>query len=172
MEIEDKILKVLSRYLAIEYFRLEDEDDIYGFVVSPSFQGMSSLDRQKLIDKALDEGSDTLAPEERRRVRFLATMTPVEFKYVGSRVQIHRVREMANGMVEVRLRGGLPDAKYIRGILSNQKGVRTSEPKQVSELCGVFTSFRAKGTKSTPLTKAKALRILKSDPYIEVMPNS
>ena len=33
-------------------------------------------------------------------------------------------------------------------------------------------SFRAKGTEADPLTKAKAIRVLKKDPYIEVMANA
>ncbi len=34
---------------------------------------------------------------------------------------------------------------------------------------GVFMSFRAKGSKQNPLTKEKALQILKKDQYIQVM---
>lgn len=45
MDSEDKILKALSRYLVVERFGWEEEDGFSGFVVSPSFQGMSSMDR-------------------------------------------------------------------------------------------------------------------------------
>src|SRR5215469_6939663 len=82
------------------------------------------------------------------------------------------LREMAGGTVEVLLHGGLSDAEYVRGALNNQKGVRTSEPKQVPGAVGILMSFRAKGTETTPLTKAKTIRVLKNDPYIEVMANS
>ncbi len=172
MGVKDKIITALSRFLDIEYIRLEEEDGISGFVVSPSFQGMSSMNRQELIDRALDEGGDALTPKERRQVLMIATLTPVEYQSVGSRIRIHRVRETAGGTIEVLLHGGLSDAEYVRGMLHNQKGIRTTEPKPVAGAIGVLTSFRAKGTESTPLTKAKVLHALKNDSYIEVMPNS
>jgi hypothetical protein len=172
MDIDDKILKALSRYLPVEHLRLQEEDGISGFVVSSEFQGMSSLDRQELIDKALNEGSDALTPEERRRVLMIAALTPVEYESVGPRIRIHRIREMAGGSVEVLLHGGLSDAEYVRGVIDNQKGVRTTQPKEVLGAAGVFMSFRAKGTETAPLTKAKVIRVLRNDRYIEVMPNA
>lgn len=102
----------------------------------------------------------------------IAALTPVEYEFAGSRIRIHRVRKMAGGTIEVLLDGGLSDAEHVRGILNNQKGIRTTEPKQVAAAVGMLMSFRAKGTETTPLKKAKAIRVLKNDPYIEVMVNS
>lgn len=172
MEINNKIIRAMSDFLEVEYIRLDEEDRISGYVVSPTFQGISSIARQEMIDKALTTGPHALTPQERRRVLMIAALTPLEYISVGSPIRIHRVRKMAGGDVEVLLHGGAPDAEYVRGVLNNQKGVRTSEPKQVAGAVGVLMSLRAKGTESTPLTKAKAIRVLKRDPYIEVMPNS
>jgi acid stress-induced BolA-like protein IbaG/YrbA len=173
VEIKKKIAKALSQSLKDAYVRLEDDDGISGFVVSPHFKGMTSLDRQKLIDDILDHAPDPLSKEERRRVLMIAALTPVEHDAVGARirVRVHRVREKAGGAVEVLLHGGLSDAEYIRGAFKNQKGVRTTEPKPVPRAPGILISFQAKGTAADPLTKEKALRVLKDDPYIEVMPS-
>src|SRR5260370_13108482 len=99
----------------------------------------------------------------------IAGLTPAEYEAVGARVRVHRVKEMAKGTVEVLLHGGLVDAEYVRGALQNQKGVVTTQPKQVDGARGVLMSFRAKGSEAAPLTKDKVLRILKHDPYIEVV---
>ena len=172
MDLKKNIANALSQSLQDAYVRLEDDDGISGFVVSSRFKGMSSLDRQKLINDILDHAPDPLSKEERRRVLMIAVLTPVEHDAVGARIRVHRVREKAGGAVEVLLHGGLTDAEYIRGALNNQKGVRTTEPKSVPDAPGILMSFQAKGTEADPLTKEKALRVLKDDPYIEVMPNS
>jgi hypothetical protein len=172
MDLKDKIVTALSQALKVEYIRLEDDDGISGFVVSPQFEGMSAVERQGRIDEALSKASDPLTPEEQRQVLMIAGLTPVEYQAIGVRVRIHRVKEMAQGAVEVSLRGGPSDAEYVRGTLNNEKGVETTEPKQVPGAEGVLMSFRAKGAKAAPLTKEKALRILKKDRYIEVMPGA
>ena len=74
--------------------------------------------------------------------------------------------------MEVVLHGRLADAEYVRGALKSQQGVQTSEPKESPGAIGILMSFRAKGSNANPLTKAKALRVLKADPYIEVVPNA
>lgn len=174
MGLDEKILNALSQSLTVEQLQLVEEDRISGFVVSPSFQGVSSLDRQELISKALSKGSKALTPKERRRVLMIAGLTPIEYISVGSPIRVYRIRERAGGMVEIVLRGGVSDAEYVREALNNQKGIQTTEPKHVRlpGVSGTCTSFRAKGTETSPLTKAKALRVLKHDPYIEIMPNS
>jgi len=62
---------------------------------------------------------------------------------------------MANA-VEVMLRGGHTDAEYVRGALNNQKGIRTTEAKQVEGAVGVLMSFQASGNRANPLDKAKS----------------
>jgi hypothetical protein len=170
MDLRKKIASKLSQSLGDAYVRLEDDDGISGFVVSPRFKGMSSLNRQGLIDDILDNGPDPLSKEKRRRVLMIAALTPVEYASVGARIRVHKVREKA-GSLEILLHGGRSDAEYIRGALKNQKGVRTTEPKSVPSAPGILMSFRAKGTEADPLTKERALRVLKDDPYIEVTPD-
>jgi hypothetical protein len=102
----------------------------------------------------------------------IAGLTPAEYDTVGARIRVDEVKELAGGAVEVLLHGGPSDAEYVRGTLNNRRGVHTTEPTQVPGAVGVLMSFRAKGTAATPLTKAKAIRILNSDQYIRVMPDA
>ncbi len=171
MEIKDKIVKALSRVLEIEYVRLDEEGRISGHVVSPTFQKLSSLARQELIDDALKTGPDALTRPERRRVVMIAALTPMEYLSVGTPIRIQLVRERAGNTVEILLDGGLSDAEYVREKLNDQKGVQTTKPRlvRIPGVSGTRTAFRAKGTETSPLTKAKTLRVLKKDPYIEVM---
>jgi hypothetical protein len=169
MDVTDKIINALQA-LAPEYVRLEDDDGISGFVVSRQFEGVSALDRQWKIEDLLSNGS--LTEEERRQVVMIAALTPEEYETVGARIRVHKVKETARGMLEILLRGNTSDAKYVRGALNNQKGVKTTDPKPVGGALGVAMSFRAKGTEANPLTKEKAIRVLKKDPYIEVLPNA
>ena len=102
----------------------------------------------------------------------IAGLTPEEYEAVGARIRVHKVKEMAGGAVEVVLHAGRSDAEYVRGALKNQNGVETSEPEPVSGAAGVLMSFRAKGPAANPLTKEKVIRVLKKNPYIEVMRNA
>jgi hypothetical protein len=172
VDLKTKIARALSRALEDAYVRLEDDDGVSGFVVSPRFQGMASVDRQGLIDDALGGAAGALTAEERRRVLMIAGLTPVEFDAVGARVRVHKVKELAGGAVEVVLHGRLSDAEYVRGVLGSQKGVQTTEPKPASGAVGTLVAFRARGAPADPLTREKAIRVLKKDPYVEVMPNA
>ena len=170
MDIKDKIIKALLQALKPEYVRIEDDDGISGFVVSRKFDGMSTLDRQGKIDTVL-QGAP-LSQTERRHVLMIAGLTPEEYEAVGPRIRVHRVKEMANGVIEFLLHGGISDAQYLREILKTYLGVQTTEPKHVNGAPGVFMSFRANGTQANPLTREKAIEVLKSDRYIEVMPGT
>jgi len=171
MDVRDKIIKALSEAFKVDYVRLEDEEGISGFLVSPQFKEMATMDRQLAIDEALDKASDPLTTEERRRVLMIAALSPVEYDAVGLRIRIHAVRERAGGSLEVVVRGSPSDAEYVRRSLNEQKGISAAEPKPVPEAIGILMSLRVKGTGEVPLTKAKVLRILKKDRYIEVGPN-
>jgi hypothetical protein len=170
MDLKDKIINALFQSLQPEYVRLDDDDGISGFVVSRVFKGMSTLNRQGRIDEVLQNAS--LTQQEQRRILMIAGLTPEEYEAVGARIRVHKVKEMAGGVLEVLLHGGLSDAEYVRGALNNQKGVRTTDPKPVSGAIGVLMSFRANGSEANPLTKEKAIRVLKKDQYIEVMSNA
>ena len=169
MDVTDKIVTALSDSMDVDYIRLEEDDGITGFVVSPRFQGMSSLDRQVLIEDALKKSPNSLTSQEQRQVLMIAGMTPEEYETVGARIRVHTVREQPKGTFEIVLRGGPSDAEYVRGALNHEKGVKTTEPKQVPGAVGVLMSFRASASVGTPLTKAKAIKILERDRYIEVM---
>jgi hypothetical protein len=171
MDLKDKVIAALFQELKPEYVRLADEDGISGFVVSRQFDGMSALDRQERIEDALSNASLTL--EERRQILMIAGLTPEEYEAVGARIRVNRVKEITGGAVEVLLHGNPSDAAYVRGMLQNQEGVqKTTEPTPVPGARGDLMSFRASGTKTNPLNKERAIRILKEDPYIEVMPNA
>jgi stress-induced morphogen len=169
MGIKDKVVNALRNSFDAEYIRLEDDDGISGFVVSPSFTGKSPLDRQLMIDKALS--NDSLTREEQRHVLMIAALTPEEYETVGVRVRVHRVKQLAGGAVEIILHGALPDANYVRTTL-DKHGFKTTNPKPVADAVGLLMSLRAKGTPSLPLTRQKAVRMLKRDPYIEVAANA
>ena len=172
MDVRDKVINALTNSLEVHYIRLEDDDGITGFVVSPQFRDMSTLDRQGLIENALSRSPKPLTAQEQRQVLMIAGLTPEEYESVGARIRVHEVKEMAGGAVEILLHGGLSDAEYVRGALNNQKGVQTTEPRQVPGAVGILMSFRAKGSGANPLTKARAIQILKRDRYIEVMANA
>jgi hypothetical protein len=169
MDIKSKIIRALVQELKAEYIRLEDDDGISGFVVTPQFKGVSSLDRQGQIRDALDKAAVPLTAGERRRVLMIAGRTPIEYQAVGAPIVVHSVKELPGGNLEIVLRGSVSDAEYVRGVLNNHKGIWTSEPKQVAGMIGVYVSFRAKGTEAVRLTKKKIVLFLKNDPYIKVM---
>ena len=54
---------------------IEDDKGLIGLVVSPSFRGLDSIDRQQLVWDALDE---KLSPEERKRIVIVVAVTPEE----------------------------------------------------------------------------------------------
>lgn len=172
MALKEKIVSALSKALNVEFIRLEEDDGISGFIVSSQFEGMSTLDRQAFIDKALEDGPDALTPKEKRQVLMIAALTPREYESAGARIRVDRVKQMAGGAVEIVLHGGVSDAEYVRGALRNQKGVQTTEPKSKPGAVGVLMYFRVKGNGAEPLTRDRVVQILRSDRYIEVSPNA
>ena len=85
MDLCKKVKLALEQYLHPERVKLDDENGISGYVVSPQFRGMESIDRQTLIDKALRDRSAKLKPQELRRVIAIAALTPEE--YVGHGIE-------------------------------------------------------------------------------------
>jgi stress-induced morphogen len=83
VDLKEKVAEVLRISFHPDEIRLEDEDGIYGYVVSNRFDGMNSLDRQELVDDVL-RGSDAgLSRSELRHVLMIAAMTPAEYSIVG-----------------------------------------------------------------------------------------
>jgi hypothetical protein len=101
----------------------------------------------------------------------IAALTPLEYESVGARIRVHRVRELPDGSIEVMLHGGYSDAKYVQGALKNQKGVKTTEPTQSQGAEGILMTFIAKGSTTNSLSREKAIGVLSSDQYIQVMQN-
>jgi hypothetical protein len=169
MDLKDKIVNALVEKLHVDYVRLEDDDGISGFVVSPLFRDVSALDRQILIEEALNAASNPLTPHEQRRVLMIAGLTPKEYIAVGARIRVHRVKELPNGRFEILLHGGKSEADYVRAVLDKQEGVRTTDPKQDPGAIGILMTFFAFSDNLKRLTKVKILRMLRADRYIEVM---
>ena len=171
MGIKTKITRALSEALEDAYVDLEGRDNISGFVISRQFKGMPSLKRMELIDDILRNKAASLTPEEYRRVLMIAALTDVEYQTVGNPIQVHKIK-VDHGELEVLLRGNLSDAEFVRDTLEGQKAVQTSAPQPVPSAVGRLVSFRAWGSKSDPLTKDKAVRALKGNPYVKVLPGA
>jgi acid stress-induced BolA-like protein IbaG/YrbA len=169
VDLREIIIRALLKHLKAEYVRLEDEDGVSGFVVSARFKDMPALDRQTLIDKVLRKA---LTTEEVHRVLMIAAFTREEYETVGARIRVEKVKEKPGGGLEILLYGVQSDAEYVRGAFSTEKGIQTTDPRPAPGAVGVLMSFQARGTDTNPLTKEKALQILKKTRYIEVMPNA
>jgi acid stress-induced BolA-like protein IbaG/YrbA len=163
MDLKEKIKRALLQHFKAEFVRLEDDEGISGFVVARQFKGISALDRQEMIDKALSKVPQPLSKEERRQVLMIAALTPAEYDAVGARIRVRGAR-IAAGTIEVVVDGSPSDAEYVRGILNNQENVRTTKPTRAQD--GLF-SFQVKG-----LTMEGVLRFLEKDAYIEVLPEA
>src|SRR5688572_13604944 len=90
MEFEEKVMHAL-RPLQLESMRLDLEGErVSGVVISSMFRGLSGLERQSRIDESLDR-EETFTPEERRRIVFLAALTPEEHDNVGATIPIYGI---------------------------------------------------------------------------------
>lgn len=172
MAVKDKVLNALRDPLGASYVRIEDDDGISGYVVSPKIEGMSTLDRQSLIDEALEHAPDPLTAQERRHVLMIAGLTPSEYDAVGPRVRVHRIRDMGAGTFEILLHGGPSDATFVKEIVDGLEGVTTTQPTSEPGAAGILMTFRVRGSTERPLTKSQILEALRGDQYVEVMPNA
>jgi acid stress-induced BolA-like protein IbaG/YrbA len=169
MALADKIIAALHEPLEASYIRLDSDDGISGIVVSEKFNGVTTLDRQRRID-ALLESAKPITPEERRKVVMIAGLTPSEYEAAGARIRVQKIIKRAENDFEIMVHGGRSDADYVRGALNNQKGIKTTEPTQVTDGSGVFMSFHAKGSSANPLSQHAIARILGNDAYVTVLP--
>ena len=83
MEILKKVKRVLNRSFKPSIMDLEDDDGIFGVVVSEHFRQMESLDRQMMIQKVLRSSTAGLSTAELRRVLAISPMTPEEYVAFG-----------------------------------------------------------------------------------------
>jgi len=82
VDLKEKVEAALKGAIDAARIRLEDDDGISGFVVSSAFRGMSALDRQTLIDKALRNSAVKLTKPELRQILAIAALTPAEYETV------------------------------------------------------------------------------------------
>jgi stress-induced morphogen len=83
VDLKEKVTKALRQYLHPDHIELEDDGGISGFVVSPQFHRLPSLERQKLIHNALRDASSKLTKAELREVLAIAALTPAEYEALG-----------------------------------------------------------------------------------------
>jgi acid stress-induced BolA-like protein IbaG/YrbA len=169
--IQDKVTGALRKALLAPYVHLDTDDGVSGFVVSPSFRGMSALDRQGMIEAALTGSDEAITPEELRHVLVVAALTPEEFNSVGAPIRVHKIKKMTRGGVEITLRGNFDDANYVRNVFA-ARGIQASPPTDKPGTRGILVSFKAIGPRGDPLTERKAVEILNSTPYVEVVSNA
>jgi stress-induced morphogen len=82
MDLKEKIENALKGAITAARIRLQDDDGISGFVVSSDFRGMTALDRQTLIEKALRRSAAKLTKPELRQILAIAALTPAEYETV------------------------------------------------------------------------------------------
>lgn len=83
MDLKEKVETALRRYFHPEVVHLDNDEGISGYVVSPRFQKMPSLDRQMLIYSALRGSSVALSEGDIRQVLAIAALTPAEYEALG-----------------------------------------------------------------------------------------
>jgi stress-induced morphogen len=77
LDLIPKVEHLLRSRFRVYVLQLNLGNGIYGFVVSPDFEGLTSSERQDLLSRAFRE---KLADCERRRITLISTLTPVEYE--------------------------------------------------------------------------------------------
>jgi acid stress-induced BolA-like protein IbaG/YrbA len=83
MDLKEKVEKALQRHFQVEHLDLRDDNGIIGVMVSPDFEGVGRLDRQRRIDRVLRNRSMKLTRREQRQVLLIAAFTPTEYGPIG-----------------------------------------------------------------------------------------
>lgn len=83
-------------------------------------------------------------------------------------IRVHRVKELADGSLQIMIHGGLSEAEYVSGTLKMSKGVAVSD-LVVGKGAPECVYINARGTSANPLTRDSALRLLCADERIQVM---
>lgn len=79
MELTEKVERALRNHFQVDHLDLSGNEGITGVMVSPDFEGLQPLDRQRQIDRALRDRSMKLTRREQDRVVFIAPFTPDEY---------------------------------------------------------------------------------------------
>jgi hypothetical protein len=80
MDLVQRVKRLLRRRFAPADIKLDDDDGVTGYIVSPMLRGKSSLERQTEIDEVLRDASARLSQEDLSRILLIAALTPVEFE--------------------------------------------------------------------------------------------
>jgi hypothetical protein len=75
-----KVEYLLRSRFRVYVLQLRHGNGIYGFVVSPDFEDLSSSERQGLLRQAFRDPTSNLTDCERRRITFISTFTPAEYE--------------------------------------------------------------------------------------------
>ena len=78
MDLKEKVRTILQDAFAPEQLVLDDADGLSGYVISETFRGYDSLDRQKMVDRALRAPAAGLSKAELREILVIAALTPEE----------------------------------------------------------------------------------------------
>ena len=78
MDLKEKVAQALKDAFEPEQLVLDDSDGLSGYIISPKFRGLDSLDRQMMIDKVLRSPNSGLSKAERREILVIAALTPEE----------------------------------------------------------------------------------------------
>lgn len=162
MDLQAKTVSALDEAFHPELLTLEEEEGLSGFIVAKGFQGLTGMERQERIQKALAP----LSSAERRRVVMIAALTPAEYGEIGTPIRVRGIGEKG-GQIAVILQGGHADAERVRAIFE-RAGMTASKPRSVADGEGVFTEIRIKGSPRRPATKESVLGLLATDPVIEM----
>jgi hypothetical protein len=80
VDLKDKVAEALRQALRPDHLQLDDDDGVWGFVVSTQFRQMPALERQVMIENALRNSAFKLTKAELRNVLAIAPLTPAEFE--------------------------------------------------------------------------------------------
>ena len=82
------------------------------------------------------------------------------------KIKVHSVRQLANAL-EVLIHGNSADAQYVSDRMNSEKGVKVREPTEKPGMPG-FIYIVVEGHREKPLSRQRAIAVLKADPNIEV----
>ncbi len=80
MDIREKVAEALRRRFAPDRMVLRDDNGIYGYIVSDKFLGLTSLERQREIDRTFRDAAANLSRAERLNILVIAPITPEEYE--------------------------------------------------------------------------------------------
>jgi hypothetical protein len=166
MDLREKTLEALNQAVPIDYAWLDDDEGVSGLVVSDAFDGMSMLDRQLLIERALRE-SGALSPEENRQILMIAGLSPAEYDVVRPATTVE-IKKGTKGW-SVLVHGGAREARSVQMAL-REAGFMVRPARRLIEPAAAVMELRVERTPRVRegMTLPEALR---SIPRVELVPS-